>query len=76
MLTNDPALLKNCAVYNPEITDHSMIYGEITEKVKKHTTKTLVHRQIKTTEFDNFNKDLLDVPWHVGEMFNDLDDCV
>ena len=43
MLTNNPALFKNCGVYNPEISDHSMIYGEMTEKVKKHTTKTLVH---------------------------------
>ena len=52
-----------------------MIYGEMTEKVKKHTTKTLIHRQTKTTDFDNFNKDLLDAPWHVGEIFDDLDDA-
>ena len=75
MLTNNPDLFKNCGVYNPEISDHSMIYGEMTEKVKKHTTKTLVHRQTKTTDFDNFNKDLLDAPWHVGEIFDDLDDA-
>ena len=62
MLTNNPDLFKNCGVYNPEISDHSMIYGEIKEKVKKHTIKTLVHRQTKTTDFDNFNKDLLDAP--------------
>ena len=52
-----------------------MIYGEMTEKVNKHTIKTLVHRQTKTTDFDNFNKDLLDAPWHVGEIFDDLDDA-
>ena len=52
-----------------------MIYGEMVEKVKKHTTKTLVHRQTKTTDFDNFNKDLLHAPWHVGEIFDDLDDA-
>ena len=75
MLTNGPDLFKNCDVYNPKISDHSMIYGEMTEKVKKHTTKTLVHRQTKTTDFDNFNKDLLDAPWHVGEIFDDLDDA-
>ena len=75
MLTNNSDLFKNCGVYNLEISDHSMIYGEMTEKVKKHTTKTLVHRQTKTTDFDNFNKDLLDAPWHVGEIFDDLDDA-
>ena len=75
MLANNPDLFKNCGVYNPEISDHSMIYAEMTEKVKKHTTKTLVHRQTKTTDFDNFNKDLVDAPWHVGEIFDDLDDA-
>ena len=75
MLTNSPDLFTNCDVYNPKIGDHSMIYGEMTEKVKKHATKTLVHRQTKTTNFDNFNKDLLDAPWHVGEIFDDLDDA-
>ena len=75
MLTNNLDLFENCGVYNPEISDHSMIYGEMTEKVRKHTTKTLVHRQTKTTDFDNFNKDLLDAPWHVGEIFDDLDDA-
>ena len=35
MLTNNPDLFKNCGVYNPEISDHSTIYGEMTEKVKK-----------------------------------------
>lgn len=43
MLTNNLDLVKNCDVFNPEISDHSKIYGEITVKVKKHTTKTLVH---------------------------------
>ena len=66
MLTNNPDLFKNCGVYNPEISDHSMIYGEMTEKVKTQT---------KTTDFDNFNKDLIDAPWHVGEIFDDLDDA-
>ena len=59
----------------PEISDHSMIYGEMTDKVGKHTSKTLVHRQTKTTDFDNLNKYLLDAPWHVGEIFDDLDDA-
>ena len=75
MLTNGPDLFKNFDVYNPKISDHSMIYGKMTEKVKKHATKTLVHRQTKTTDFENFNKDLLDAPWHVGEIFDDLDDA-
>ena len=73
--TNNPHRFKNCGIYIPEISDHSMIYGEMTEKVNKRTTKTLVYRQTKTTDFDNFNKDLLHAPWHVGEVFDDLDDA-
>ena len=75
ILTNNPNLFKNCGLYNPDISDHSMIYGEMTKKVKKHTTKTLVTRQTKTTNFDKFIEDLLDAPWHVGEIFDDLDDA-
>ena len=76
MLTNNPDLFKNYGVYNPEFSDQSIIYGEMTEKVKKHSTKTLVHRQTsKATDFYKFNKDLLDAPWHVGEIFDDLDDA-
>lgn len=36
MLTNNPDLFKKCGVYNPEISDHSMIYSEMTEKLKKY----------------------------------------
>ena len=50
MLTNNPDLFKNTGVYS----EHWMIYGEMTEKVKKPTTKTLVHRQTETTDFENF----------------------
>ena len=74
MLTNNADVFKNCGVYSSEISDHSMIYGEMKERVKKHTTKTLVHRQTKITDFDNLSKDLLDATWHVGEIFDDLDD--
>ena len=59
MLTNNPNLFKNCGVYNPEISDHSMIYGEMTGKVNKCTTKTLVHRQTKTTDFENLTETYL-----------------
>lgn len=55
MLTKNPELFKNRGVYNPEISDHSMIYGEMTQKGKKPTTKNLVDCQSKT----DFNKDLL-----------------
>ena len=75
MRKNNPNLFKNCGVYNPEISDRSMIYGEMTGKVNKHTTKTLVYQQSKTTDFEEFNIDLLEAPWQVGEILDDLDDA-
>ena len=33
ILTNNPELFKKCGIYNPEISDHSMIYGEMVERV-------------------------------------------
>ena len=34
ILMNQPELFRNCGVYNPEISDHALIYGFIKERVK------------------------------------------
>ena len=47
MLTNNPDLFKNCGVYNPEISDHSMIYWEMTEKVKNIQPRLLSTDNLK-----------------------------
>ena len=73
-LTNTPDLFKRCGVFNPELSDHHIIYGEMAEKVSKHRPKTITFRQTKNTNFEPLNQDLLNAPWHVGEIFSSVDD--
>ena len=74
VLTNTPELFARCGTYNPEISDHCLVYGEMTEKVAKHRSKTITFRQTKSTNYEQLNRDLLDAPWHVGEIFSNIDD--
>ena len=37
ILTKNPGLFKKCGVFNPEISDHHMIYGLMGEKVIANT---------------------------------------
>ena len=46
----------------------------MTEKVHKHRPKTISYRSVKNTDFDQLNQDLLHAPWHVAEIFSDVDD--
>ena len=39
ILTNKPELFKKCGTYDPAMSDHCMIYGEMSEKIQKHKTQ-------------------------------------
>ena len=68
MLTNAPETFTKCGTSEPEISDHRMIYAELTEKVQRHKTKTITFRQTKKTDFKELNRDLTGAPWHVGDI--------
>lgn len=74
ILTNAPKMFKKCGTYEPEISDHRMIYGELTEKVRMHKIKTITFRQTKKTDFEELNRDLIDAPWYVGDIFSNSDE--
>ena len=74
LLTNTPELFKRCGVFNPDLSDHHMIYGEMIEKVRKHRPKKITFRQTKNTNFELLNQELLNAPWHVGDIFSSVDD--
>lgn len=59
LLTNTPELFKRCGVYNPEISDHYLIYGEMTEIACKHKHKIITFRQTKNTGFELLNQELI-----------------
>lgn len=74
LLTNTPELFLKSGTFDPGVNDHCMVYGEMNENVRKHRTKVITHRQMKNTDFDQLNHDHQEAPWHVGDIFTDVDD--
>ncbi|PFX14361.1 hypothetical protein AWC38_SpisGene21486 [Stylophora pistillata] len=74
LLTNTPELFVKSGTCDPGLSDHCMVYGEMKEKVHKHRTKVTTYRQTRNTDFQQLNHELLEAPWHVGEIFTDVDD--
>lgn len=74
ILTNKPHLFEQSGVLFPEISDHGLIYGLMKEKVYKHQNKIITCRSTKNLNVKKFNEDLKTAPWHVGEIFGDIND--
>ena len=74
LLTISPEVFRKCGTYNPEISDHYLIYGIMSQKIRKHEPKVIIFRSIKNTNQERLNQDLLEAPWQVAEVFDDIDD--
>ena len=74
ILTNQPQLFGDCGVYNPEISDHALVYGFLNEKVKPQKGKIIKFRSFKHFDEEKYKDDLMQAPWHVGEIFDTADD--
>jgi hypothetical protein len=74
ILTNKPHLFKDSGVYNPEISDHALVYGLMTESAIHHPSNIISYRSLKNINEDNFRQDLQSAPWHVAEIFDSVDD--
>jgi hypothetical protein len=58
LLTNSPEIFRKCGTYNPEISDHYLIYGIMSQKIRK----VITFRSIKNTNQERLNQDLLEGP--------------
>ena len=77
ILTNEPNIVKVSGVYNPELSDHSLVYAFMKDKLKeKFNSKVISFRSYKNLNTDDLNMQLSIAPWHVGEIFDDIDDKV
>lgn len=74
ILMNVFKMFKKCGIYEFEISDYRMIYGELIEKVWMYKIKMIIFRQIKKIDFEEFNRDLIDVLWYVGDIFSNSDE--
>ena len=74
ILTNQPDAFVNCGIYDPGLSDHSLIYGFMNEKVVRHGTRIIKFRSIKNFDEQKLKQHLSSAPWHVREIFDDIED--
>ena len=76
LLSNKPDLFKKSGVYYPVLSDHSLIYGIMKEKIRVHQPKVITFRSYKNFDSNEFKKHLSIVPWHVAEILDNVGDQV
>ena len=74
MLTNRPDYFVKSGTFEPEISDHCLIYGILNEKTIHYQPKTIMSRNLKSISFEPTAEELTNAPWQAGEVFNDIDD--
>lgn len=74
ILTNNPELFCKSGAFNPEISDHHMIYGIMNENVHRYRPKVISFRSDKNTDLEKFNEDIKNAPWQAGDSFDTVDD--
>ena len=74
ILTNQPKLFIDSGVYEPGLSNHALVYGFLSEKICRSKGKVVKFRSMKHFEEEAFENDLGEAPWHVGEIFDDVDE--
>ena len=74
IMTNQPDLFRKSGVYNPELSDHYLVYSFLWERIYRHSAKIIKFRSFKNFDPERFEEHLASAPWHVGEVFDDIDD--
>ena len=74
LLSNKPELFKHSGIYYPSLSDHALIYGVLKEKVNPNKPKVITSRSYKNFDPDLFKQHLSTAPWHIGQLFDEVDD--
>ena len=76
LLPNRPELFQFCGNYDPSLSDHALINGILKEKVNLNKPKINHFRTYKNFQHEEFKKHFAIALWHVGEIFDEIDDQV
>ena len=74
LLTNRSDMFMQCGTYDTALSDHLLIYGLMKETVKRYQNKIITFRNYKNCDMEVFTNELATAPWHVGDLFDDVDD--
>jgi len=67
-------LFRESGVYNPEISDHNMVYALLKERAVQHGNRILKVRSYKNSNAEKFKEDLIMADWQVVKIFESEDD--
>eukprot|EP00794_Sanderia_malayensis_P018501 gene18501-20356_t len=71
---NKPEYHKLSGLFDPGISDHCMIFSFMTKRTQTHKKKIITFRSKKNLNIEELLQDLDQAPWHVGEIFESVDD--
>ena len=74
LFTNRPELSKQSGNYYPALSDHALIFGIVRDRIKSNKPKIISFRSFKNFNAEIFNQELSLAPWHVGEIYEDVED--
>ena len=74
ILTNNKAKTLLSGVIDVQISDHSLVYTILRRSAPRIRSRQIITRSYKTFKRDEFLNDLQSIPFHVMDIFDDVDD--
>ena len=74
ILTNNSRRIFSSGVVDADISDHFLIYTILRATAPRLRSRKIQLRSLKNFDQDLFLRDLHNVPFHVMEVFDDIDD--
>ena len=76
ILTNEAHLFVQSGIYDLGLSDHPLVYGFMRDKAAKVKPRIIKFRSVKNFGEEKFQEHLNSAPWHVGEVFDSVEDRV
>lgn len=74
VLTSNKKKFLHAGAFNPDISDHLLVYAITRASCPKWVPKTTVRRNFKKFDAKKYNEDISFIPFHVASTFEDIDD--
>ena len=75
IITNVPKRIKNVKCLEIGLSDfHDMVFFSTKQHVPKRSNKYITYRSYKNFNVETYKDDLQQIPFHVAEIFDDIDD--
>ena len=75
-MTNDKEKVLTSGVVNTQLSDHSVVYTILRSSAPGTRSRKICFRSLKNFSRENFVHDMQIVPFHITDLFDELDDKV